>query len=693
MLTPSHSKVSAEHLRRDAFLYVRQSTLRQVFENTESTKRQYGLRDRAVSLGWPLERIHTIDSDLGISGAHAENRDGFQHLVSEVALGHAGIVLGLEVSRLARNNADWQRLLELCALSATLISDEEGIYDPAHFNDRLLLGLKGTMSEAELHVLKARLQGGLRNKARRGELVMGLPIGFVYDAADAVVFDPDSQIQASVRLLFETFRQVGSASAIVRRFAREALSFPHRTRPGHGLSEILWSPLNHACTLKVLHNPRYAGAFAYGRTRTARSIDFKSTTHVKVPREDWSVLIHDAHPGYIAWEEFERNQVKLKQNLTAISPGIRGMLAREGGALLQGRVLCGRCGARMRTRYQQFRDTLIPYYVCTVEVVRHAGKSCQSIRGCDIDTAISELLLRTLAPAALEVALAVQDQIAGRIEQAAHLRQQQLERARYEAELKRRRFLKCDPDHRLVADALEADWNEQLRRLEAVTQEHERQQQADQQLLSDSARVRILGLAQDFPRIWNDPRTEARERKRILALLIEDVTLLKTDSIAIHVRFRGGQTTSLVVHGPKPIAAIRKMTPELIAELDRLLDTCTDAQAADRLNALGYRNWKQQVFTAQKVLSVRNAYKLKSYFHRLHDTGLLFAEELARRLGVTPSTIHKWGRTGQIVRRRFSRHQCLFEPRHNAPVPQGKIGRPRRATTLTVAQLSKQEAI
>src|SRR5260370_5233046 len=262
MMTQTHSKVGAEHLRRDAFLYVRQSTLRQVLENTESTQRQYALRDGAVALGGAAERIHTIDEDLGLSGAHAENRDGFQRLVREVALGHAGIVLGLEVSRLARNNADWQRLLELCALSGSLISDEDGVYDPAHFNDRLLLGLKGTMSEAELHILKARLQGGMRNKARRGELQLPLPVGLVYDAAGRVTRDPDRQIEHTIRLLFDTFREVSSASATVRRFEREGLKFPHRVHSGHHKGEVLWGALDHARVLQILHNPRSPVAFA-----------------------------------------------------------------------------------------------------------------------------------------------------------------------------------------------------------------------------------------------------------------------------------------------------------------------------------------------------------------------------------------------------------------------------------------------
>jgi DNA invertase Pin-like site-specific DNA recombinase len=276
MFTETPQKVRPEHLRRDAFLYVRQSTLRQVFENTESSQRQYALRERAVALGWPLERIHTIDSDLGISGAHAENRDGFQHLVSEVALGHAGIVLGLEVSRLARNNADWHRLLELAALTQTLILDEDGVYDPAHFNDRLLLGLKGTMSEAELHVLRARLLGGQRSKARRGELVMGLPVGLVYDSLGAVILDPDQQIQQAVRLVFDSFRESRSASAVVRRFNREHLRFPRRIRYGIGRGEVLWGALQQGRVSQILHNPRYAGAYVYGRTRQMRGVDLTS---------------------------------------------------------------------------------------------------------------------------------------------------------------------------------------------------------------------------------------------------------------------------------------------------------------------------------------------------------------------------------------------------------------------------------
>lgn len=678
MLTQTHPKVSAAHLSREAFIYIRQSTPRQVVENIESTQRQYALRDRAMALGWPNERIHLIDEDLGISGEYADNRDGFQHLVSEVALGHAGIVLGLEVSRLARNNADWQRLLELCAISGTLIGDEDGVYDPAHFNDRLLLGLKGTISEAELHVMRARLLGGLLNKARRGELAIPLPIGFVYDAAGAVALAPDRQIQSALRMLFETFRQTSSARATVRRFQREGLPFPYKIRGTCDSGEIRWAPLETHRVLSILHNPRYTGAFVFGRTRKGRTADLKSTTQVRVARQDWMVLIRDAHAGYISWGEFEHNQVTLKNNLAAYGAGGRGSLPREGSALLQGHVLCGRCGSRMRTRYQQdpkLRGRLVPYYVCTEDTVRRAGQACQSVHGRDVDAAVSDVLLRAVAPAAIQVALAIQDEIGGRIEKANELRQQQLERARYEAELKRRRFIKCNPENRLVADALEADWNEQLRQLEALQQEHERQRQADQGLLSKDARTRILALARDFPSVWNDPRTEARERKRMLALLIEDITLLKADQIAIHVRFRGGETRSVSVEAPKTWAMIRKFKPELITQLDQFLETCTDQEAADRLNALGYRNWENKPFTARKVLTTRSAYKLKSPFQRLRERGWVSAEDLAPRLKVSSTTIHQWGRAGLLSRQYYGVRRCLFEPVKSVTLRKGKWGR------------------
>ncbi|MCC7060505.1 MAG: recombinase family protein [Burkholderiaceae bacterium] len=664
MPTDLAMKVGADHLRRDAFLYVRQSSLRQVFENTESTKRQYALRDRAAALGWPIERIHVIDSDLGLSGAQAAGRDGFQQLVTEVAMGHAGIVLGLEVSRLARNNADWHRLLELAALSHTLICDEDGVYDPAHFNDRLLLGLKGTMSEAELHVLKSRLQGGILNKARRGELEIALPVGLVYGPTGRVCLDPDRQIQDTVRLLFNTFRETGSACAVLRRMRAQHILFPRRIARGIGKGEVLWGELDHSRVLEVLHNPRYAGAFVYGRRRTSYNANLKQV-QLQLKRENWQVLIRDAHPGYISWDEFDRNELTLQRNAVGFSTGLRGAAPREGIALLQGRVLCGRCGSRMRVRYDARDGQRRPYYCCNEGTVRRAeSRNCQWVQGTEIDAEIGALVLQMVAPTAIDVALAVQQEIAQRVEQAAALRAAQLQRCRYEAELARRRYVKVDPDNRLVADALEAEWNERLRQLDAMQREHERQQQADQTLLDEPSRQRVVDLAHDFPRVWNDPRTSVMQRKKMLALMIEDVTLISgAAQVAIHIRWRGGKTQSFTVDKPRPIALVRKTLPHVVQLIDELLESCTDRQVAKRLNELGHHNWRGDPFTLKKVTLVRATYGLKSRFQRLRERGMLTSGELARRFGVCPTTVNHLGRQGVLKRHTYDGdHRYLYEP-------------------------------
>ena len=399
----AESKVTAAHLQRAAYLYIRQSTLRQVFENTESTQRQYALRRRAVTLGWPEERIVVIDHDQGQSGASTIEREGFQRLVADVGLGKAGIVMGLEVSRLARNCADWHRLLEICGLTHTLILDEDGLYDPGHFNDRLLLGLKGTMSEAELHVLKARLVGGVLHKAQRAELKLPLPVGLVYDDNQKVTLDPDQQVQQSLRVFFATFGRTGSAWGTVRAFRQQGLKFPKRGQAGAG--EITWLELTGAIALDTLHNPRYAGAFCFGRTRSWK--DAAGKAHVQpLPRDQWRFLKLDAHPGYLTWEEYLANHQRLLTNQQAHGRGERPAgPAREGPALLQGLVLCGKCGRAMTIRYHQRGGRLTPDYVCQKTCVEDAQPLCQQIPGAGIDQAVGQVLVESLSPLALEVVL------------------------------------------------------------------------------------------------------------------------------------------------------------------------------------------------------------------------------------------------------------------------------------------------
>src|SRR5262249_25143655 len=381
-----HQKVTAGHLKREAYLYVRQSTLRQVFENTESTKRQYALKERAVALGWPLDRVVVIGTDLGQSGA-APDREGFQKLVAAVGMGQVGIVLGLEVSRLARNSAEWHRLLEICALTDTLILDEDGLYDPGHFNDRLLLGLKGTFSEAELHVLRARLRGGILNKASRGELRNPLPVGLVYDPQGRVGLDPDRQVRQALEAFFATFERTGTACATVKYFREHGLLFPRRLRRGARRGELVWGPLVESRALQILHNPRYAGAFFHGRTRTCKSKNGHDSCR-RLPPEEWQTLLPGAHRGYITWEPHQRSQPRLRESAQAHGADRRQSPAGEGPALLQGLVVCGRGGQRMTVRYHTRQAGLAPTYVCQREGIEHAERICQNIPGTGIDAAI-----------------------------------------------------------------------------------------------------------------------------------------------------------------------------------------------------------------------------------------------------------------------------------------------------------------
>jgi len=656
------SKVSAEHLARSAYLYVRQSTLRQVAENTESTARQYALRQRAVALGWPSEQIVVIDSDQGQSGASAADREGFQRLVAEVGVGRAGIVCGLEVSRLARNSADWHRLLEICALSGTLILDEDGLYDPGEFNDRLLLGLKGTMSEAELHLIRARLRGGQLSKARRGELKMALPVGLVYDPADKVALDPDRGVRHALGHLFATFERTGSARAVVAAFDQEGLLFPARVRSGPSKGELVWAPLRHWRVLRTLHNPRYAGAFAYGRSRQRRSAAGKVTIEA-LPRDQWTVLTLQAHPGYIDWERFEVNQRLLAANAQAHGAGRAAGPAREGPALLQGLAVCGRCGKRMTVRYHRRGGVEVPDYQCIGESIQAGGQRCLQIPGAGVDEAIGRLLLETVTPLALEVALSVQAELEGRAEEADRLRRSHVERARQRVELARRRYLGVDPDNRLVADTLEADWNDALRQMETAREDYERASAAAQAALDDERKARIRSLAADFPALWSDPATPQRERKRIARLLIEDVTLAKADEIHLHIRFRGGQTQSFKVPIPKNAWQARQTEPDTLALIDRLLDDHTDAEIADHLAEAGHRSGEGRRITRQIVGNLRRGHGLPSRRERLRRAGMLSLPEVAERLGVHTKTVKKWERAGLLAGHKANdKNERLYEP-------------------------------
>ena len=673
MSSDAVSKVTAARLSRDAYLYIRQSTLYQVINNTESTARQYDLQGRALTLGWPAERIHVIDIDQGHSGASAADRQGFQHLVAEVSLGRAGIVLGLECSRLARDSADWQQLIKICAHNDTLICDEDGLYDPASFNDRLLLGLKGTMAESELHFLRARMQGGLLAKARRGELKRRLPAGLVYDAAGAIMLDPDAEVRGALQLLLDTFTAAGSARAVVAAFNKASLTFPGRHQGGPRAGELYFKPLTHDIVLDVLHNPAYAGAYVYGRSKTSTDLDGHVHSHLK-PMSDWTVCIRDHHPGYLTWAQYERNQAVLTANAASRGEDRTAGPAREGCALLQGVAICGRCGRRMTVGYHTLADrTRVPAYHCQRTGIQNARSACQAITGASIDAAISALICDTLTPLALQSALAVTAELTADARKADTVRAAHVQRAQNAADTARRRYLAVDPANRLVADNLEADWNTRLRELAGARDGYARARDADV-ALDEEQQARVLALAGDFPALWNDPATPMRERKRLLRLLVTDVTLTRArggdGAICCQVRFTGGQHHTLTL--PRPLTATEQhtTTPATVELIDQLLKDHPFDEIATILNGRGITGGWGRAFTVQNLAALCHARGLSTHASRLRASGMLTASEIAADLNVTPQTIGKWYRRGLITGRRTDgRGECLFHPGQHRPEP------------------------
>lgn len=639
-------KVTAEHLKRKAYLYIRQSSMRQIREHQESTKRQYDLQRRAIALGWAEDEIIVIDDDLGQSAA-SSGRAGFSRLVSEVGLGYAGMVISLEASRLARNNGEWHRLLEICAFNGTLLLDEDGIYDPSYFNDRLLLGLKGTMSEVELHLIRARLNGGRLNKAARGELKMRLPIGLVYDLKDRVVLDPDQQVEESLRVFFKTYHRTGSVHRTVKEFRQKEIRFPRREHSGPRKGELTWGLLDHNRAAYILHNPRYAGAYVYRRRKShLKNPDGKYELRW-LPQNEWHTLIKDAHPGYISWDEYDENQKRLQQN--RIKHPNTHYPPREGAALLQGIAVCGQCGRKMTVRYNKLSYGLKPRYECAGPEKKFGASRCQTIPGDAIDQAIGQLLVETMTPLALEVTLAVQEELRQRMAEADQLRHQYVERIHYETDLAKRRYLNVVPENRLVADSLEAEWNQKLVEYREAKKEYECKREEDIQVLDDQTKTRILGVTGDFEKLWHNPQTPARERKRMVRLLIEDVTLIKDEEILLNIRFKGGAVQTL--HLPKPKSSWERWQTDqkTVKELDRLLNHHTYLEIAAIFNKRGVLSGQGHPFDGQRINKLRRAYGLKSRYQRLREQGYLTAKEAAVKLGISASGIRARKAEGRLT--------------------------------------------
>ena len=650
------SKIRVSHLERAAFVYLRQSSLSQVEHNRESTARQYALADRACQLGWSKERVVIIDEDLGLSGSTTDKRSGFARLTSEVALAHVGIVLGLEVSRLARNNADWYRLLELCGITDTLIGDNDGVYHPALFNDRLLLGLKGTMSEAELHIIRARLDGGIRNKAARGELHRGLPVGFVWGEQDGeVLFHPDEAVTGAIRTVFERFVEFGSARRVWLWFRSEGLSFPLQTMPAGMPGPIRWvAPTYHALH-QILTNPVYAGAYTYGKTRCERYVDAQGMVRKRMrhlPMEQWSVLIRDHHPGFIDWAAFEANQVRLDSN-TRPQPHQAGGAVKERSALLQGLATCGHCGRRLHVHYRG-RNSAPGYHCAGKDLVQGRGVYCLTIGGTAIEKAVAGAFLQAITPATIEATRLSVEQLQANHDAALSQWRLGVERARYDAERAERRYRTVEPENRLVARGLEGEWENRLRDLATAELELRRREQQRPSAIRPEQLHAIKNLSSDIRKVWEAPTTTDRDRKELLRTLLEEVILnLKRAEGRAHLtlRWRGGAFTTLDVLVPR----FRPMGPrtdeDTISLLRRLAALYPDEVIAGVLNRQGRKTATGERFTANQVGSLRRYRGIPRFQLPVTppDGELVTIRKAAQILGMNTSSIHRWLADGFIA--------------------------------------------
>jgi DNA invertase Pin-like site-specific DNA recombinase len=510
------------------------------------------------------------------------------------------------------------------------------------------------------------MRGGIINKARRGELKMPMPVGLIYDSQERVVRDTDQQVQKSIYHLFNLYQQAGSAVGVVRLFREQGLLFPRRLRSGRQKGQLIWGAIVHSRVLQILHNPWYAGAFAFGRTQTRKKATGRNAVK-KLSQDQWHTLIPETHQGYITWEQYQDNQRRLRECAQAHGMERRKSPPGQGPALLQGLAVCGICGKRMTVRYHSRQGHLEPDYMCQSQGIEHAQRFCQIILGSWIDKAIGELLLEMVAPMTLEIAWAVQQELQSRLGEADHLRKQHVERARYEADMARIRYMQVDPNNRLVTNELEAEWNAKLRVLTELQEQYEQQRQADQITLNDQIKDKVLALTTDFPKLWHDPQTSDKDRKRMVRLLIEDATLLRDEQIKVHVRFKGGATQTLTLPLPKTAGELRKTSLQVISEIDRLLDEKTDEQTAFELNECGYKTGTGGVFTRILVATIRIRYKLKSHFTRLREAGMMTESEIAEKLGLCIQTVKRWREHGLLKAKAYNENgQYLYEPVNNS---------------------------
>lgn len=646
-------KIQSQHLQSPAYIYLRQSTMGQVRLHQESTKRQYALKEKAIQLGWEPENVKILDGDLGLSGVQSVHREDFKVLVAEVSMNKVGAVFALEASRLSRSNADWYRLLELCSLTDTLIIDEDGCYHPADFNDQLLLGLKGTMSQAELHFIRARLQGGKLNKAKRGELRFPLPVGYCYNDQKQTVIDPNQEVQGAIRLLFDKYRETGTAYGVVHYFSRHSLLFPKRAYGGVWAGKLIWGNLTHERVIGVLKNPCFTGAYVYGRYKYQKSLseDGKIQQRMRaVPQDDWQVLIKDHHEAYISWEDYRYNQSILIANCTHGDHRKTATAAQKGSALLQGLLLCSDCGKRMTVRYTGSNGRY-PIYQCTWKKKEGlASCECFSIRADVIDDSIVTRLLEVVQPEQITLALQAFDllnQRGQRIEKQWQMRLQQVE---YEAQLAQKRYEEVDPSNRLVAATLEKRWNEALVNVEKTRDDMKRELNQQSLAITGENKDLLLSLCNNLPSLWHAKSTDSKDKKRIIRLLVKDVTIKRNDQvILLQIRWQGGANETVIIDVPKKSYEKWRHSFETVEKVKELSQQLDDVAIAEYFNQRGIRTNKGNPFTVNSIEWIRYKHHIPALDYR--KPGELTVNETMDKFGVSRHVVYYWINT-EIVQAR-----------------------------------------
>ncbi len=642
-------KVTEQHRRLRAIVYVRQSSPGQVQANHESRALQYALRDRAVELGWPAETVSVVDDDLARSGSSTDGRLGFKELVAEVGLGRVGLILGTEVSRLARNNADWYQLLDLCTLTGTLVADSDGIYCPGNFNDRMLLGLKGTLAEAELHLIRARLDGGLRNKAARGELELSLPVGLDRGEDGRIALAADEQVRHAIGRVFELWRRLGSCRQVVICLRDQGQRLPRRTV---GQRRVRWMPASYGAVHAFLTNPAYAGAFVFGRTSQRRELDEQGRMRrrtVEVPIEQWSVCLPEHHPGYVSWQEYLATRERLRRNMRACGEG--GGAAREGLALLQGILRCGRCGRRMQIAYSG-REGRSPRYVCVRAFHHHGAEhACQSLGGLRLDSAVAAAFLDAVTPAGVRACTEAVGELERQHEERLRGHRLAVERAEFEAGRAQRQFDACEPENRLVARTLERAWEQALSQLEAERRKLAELETRRPEPLTQAERQALTRLAQDLPRLWNAPTTTPRDRKELLRTLVSEVVVTINQEprrAEVEIIWEGGVRSQLQVPLIRRGAERNRTNEDTIELIRRLAAHTADQQIAAILNKQGRQTGTGLPFNQSRVKYVRQQHRIPAAPPPDPDGGLVTIEQAANQLGVSNATVYRWLQAGLL---------------------------------------------